>query len=73
MNIMESKDKNQISSIYFIKQDLKNFLEDINGNLTHDYEKENVRYLANWKTEKGKIDAISNDFLKAFENYMNSQ
>ena len=71
MGKMESFDDFMIDSIYFIKHDLKIFIADIDSNLTHDYEKRNLRYLSKWKTEKSKLDSISNGFLTAFENYKN--
>ena len=71
MEKMQSFEDTMLNSIYFIKHNLKNFIADIDGNLNHDYQKRNIRYLFKWRTEKSKLDSISSEFLVAFENYKN--
>ena len=71
MDKMQSFEVTMINSIYFIKHDLKNLIADIDGNLNHDYQKRNLRYLSKWRTEKSRLDSISSKFLEAVENYKN--
>ncbi len=47
---------------YWVIYNLKNFESDITGELYHDYDKKNVRYLEKWRKEKNKIASIIIEF-----------
>lgn len=66
---VQSMDDHMITPFLSIKLDVEIFKEDLVGSLSHDYCKRNLRYTDNWKTENYKIECLSNEFIREFENY----
>lgn len=66
--IMDSEREEMAMQLLGIKMNIKIFKSDLTGNLQHDYDKDNKRYLGNWRIEKGKADAIKFKLLKIYDD-----
>lgn len=66
--VMDSKCEEMSMQLTSIKMNLKIFKSDLTGSLQHDYDKDNKRYLGNWRIEKEKIDSIKFRLLKIYDN-----
>ncbi len=56
----------------FVDMDLDIFIEDIPGNLAHDYRFENKRYYSKWIIEVRKLTSIMTDFNNKFSRDIHS-
>jgi hypothetical protein len=63
---LKSENKVVIPTLLSLKIDLEVYLEDLSGELQHDYNKDNKRYKVKWTNESRKID----EFVLRLKEYL---
>lgn len=71
--VMDSKSEEMSMQLTSVKMNLKIFKSDLTGSLQHDYDKDNKRYLGNWRIEKEKVDSIKFRLLKIYDNIIQKE
>jgi hypothetical protein len=69
----KSQSDTEITPLIRIFRDLDIFKADLPGELQHDYDKDNKRYLGKWRVEKAKLDSIKHRLLAEYEKSHNEQ
>jgi hypothetical protein len=62
-----------ITPLIRIFRDLDIFKADLPGELQHDHDKNNKRYLDKWRIEKAKLDSIKHKLLAEYEKSHNEE